>query len=132
MAEPAPVRRATPNDAADCARLLHDFNTEYDEFTPGVEVLTGRLERLIEAGETTVLLAGSGPDGVAVLRFRPLVFEDGLHAYLEELYVAPALRGQGLGRALLDSERVVVVATHGPRGWPHVMPLWYVVRDGEL
>jgi PPOX class probable F420-dependent enzyme len=33
---------------------------------------------------------------------------------------------------LLDSERVVQVATIGPRGWPHVMPLWYVVRDGEL
>ncbi len=34
--------------------------------------------------------------------------------------------------AFLDEQRVVVVATHGPRGWPHVMPLWYVVRDGEL
>jgi PPOX class probable F420-dependent enzyme len=34
-------------------------------------------------------------------------------------------------RELLESERVVTVATHGPRGWPHVMPLWYVLRDGE-
>jgi PPOX class probable F420-dependent enzyme len=33
---------------------------------------------------------------------------------------------------LLESERVVTVATHGPRGWPHLMPLWYVVRDGEI
>ena len=33
---------------------------------------------------------------------------------------------------LLDTERVVQVATNGPRGWPHVMPLWYVVRDGEI
>ena len=33
---------------------------------------------------------------------------------------------------LLESERVVQVATNGPRGWPHVMPLWYVLRDGEL
>ena len=33
---------------------------------------------------------------------------------------------------LLDVGRVVQVATNGPRGWPHVMPLWYVVRDGEL
>jgi PPOX class probable F420-dependent enzyme len=29
-------------------------------------------------------------------------------------------------------ERVVAVASLGPRGWPHVMPLWYVPRDGEL
>jgi PPOX class probable F420-dependent enzyme len=33
-------------------------------------------------------------------------------------------------RELLESERVVTVATQGPRGWPHLMPLWYVVRDG--
>jgi PPOX class probable F420-dependent enzyme len=35
-------------------------------------------------------------------------------------------------RELLESERVVVVASHGPRGWPHTMPLWYVLRDGEI
>jgi general stress protein 26 len=35
-------------------------------------------------------------------------------------------------RSLIDSERIVVVASHGIRGWPHVMPLWYVPRDGEI
>ena len=35
-------------------------------------------------------------------------------------------------RELLESERIVVVSTLGPRGWPHSMPLWYVVRDGEI
>ena len=34
--------------------------------------------------------------------------------------------------AFLDEQRVVVVATIGPDGWPHLMPLWYVVRNGEL
>jgi len=34
--------------------------------------------------------------------------------------------------AFLDEQRVVVVATIGPDGWPHLMPLWYVVRSGEL
>ena len=34
--------------------------------------------------------------------------------------------------AFLDEQRVVVCATNGHRGWPHLMPLWYVVRDGEL
>jgi PPOX class probable F420-dependent enzyme len=33
---------------------------------------------------------------------------------------------------LLSSERVVVVSSIGPRGWPHSMPMWYVVRDGEI
>src|SRR6476469_7029365 len=30
--------------------------------------------------------------------------------------------------AFLDEERVVTCATHGPRGWPHLMPLWFLVR----
>ena len=34
--------------------------------------------------------------------------------------------------ALMDEERIAVVSTHGPRGWPHSMPLWFVVRDGEV
>lgn len=33
---------------------------------------------------------------------------------------------------LLDAERVVVVSSLGPRGWPHSMPMWFVVRDGEI
>jgi general stress protein 26 len=31
--------------------------------------------------------------------------------------------------AFLAQERVVTCATFGPRGWPHLMPLWYVLRD---
>jgi PPOX class probable F420-dependent enzyme len=35
-------------------------------------------------------------------------------------------------RELIERERIVVVSSLGPRGWPHVMPLWYVPRDGEI
>jgi hypothetical protein len=31
--------------------------------------------------------------------------------------------------AFLAEERTVTCATQGPRGWPHLMPLWYVLRD---
>ena len=30
--------------------------------------------------------------------------------------------------AFLGEERTVTCATQGPRGWPHLMPLWYVLR----
>ena len=33
---------------------------------------------------------------------------------------------------LLDAERIVVCTTNGSRGWPHSMPLWYTVRDGDV
>ena len=35
-------------------------------------------------------------------------------------------------RELLESERVLVVSSLGARGWPHSMPLWYVLRAGEI
>ena len=35
-------------------------------------------------------------------------------------------------RQLLEAERIAVVSSLGPRGWPHSMPLWYVPRDGEV
>jgi PPOX class probable F420-dependent enzyme len=35
-------------------------------------------------------------------------------------------------RDLIESERIVVVSSLGPRGWPHVMPLWYVPRGGDI
>ncbi|HET9185727.1 MAG TPA: pyridoxamine 5'-phosphate oxidase family protein [Solirubrobacterales bacterium] len=33
---------------------------------------------------------------------------------------------------LLGSERVAIVSSNGPRGWPHSMPLWFVPRQGEV
>ena len=33
---------------------------------------------------------------------------------------------------LLEGERVAVVSSNGPRGFPHSMPLWYVPRGGEI
>jgi PPOX class probable F420-dependent enzyme len=34
-------------------------------------------------------------------------------------------------RAFLDEQRIVQVATAGPKGRPHLVPLWYVVDDGD-
>ena len=34
--------------------------------------------------------------------------------------------------AFLDEHRTVIVATNGHDGFPHLMPLWYVVRDGRV
>jgi PPOX class probable F420-dependent enzyme len=33
---------------------------------------------------------------------------------------------------LLEAERVVIVSSLGPRGWPHSMPMWFVPREGEI
>jgi ribosomal protein S18 acetylase RimI-like enzyme len=96
-----PVRRATAEDAPAIGRMLHDFNTEYDDVTPGPEALAERVRELSARRNFVVLLAGTGPDGLAVLRFRPSIWSQNLECYVAELYVRPARRRQGLGRALM-------------------------------
>jgi GNAT superfamily N-acetyltransferase len=99
----ASVRTATPADGDVVARLLHDFNVEFEEPAPPLAVLSPRMVRLIAAGDTVVLLGGPGPDGLAVLRFRPAIWSEGLECYLAELYVTPDQRGHGVGRALMEA-----------------------------
>jgi ribosomal protein S18 acetylase RimI-like enzyme len=100
MAQPARV--ASVADADDVARLLDGFNREYDDPSPSRERLAQRIRQLLDEGDTAVLLAGEGPDGLAVLRFRRSIWFEGPECYLAELYVAPSSRGRGLGRALME------------------------------
>jgi ribosomal protein S18 acetylase RimI-like enzyme len=97
------VRRAGAEDADSIGRLLHDFNREYDEPTPGPGALAERIRELLAAGDTAVLVGGSRPDGLVVLRFRPALWTPGLECYIAELYVVPSRRGQGHGRALMEA-----------------------------
>ncbi len=97
------VRPANTGDAPQIARMLHDFNTEFSEPTPGIEVLSRRVLAFIENGAMTYLLGGAGPDGFAQVSFRPSVWADEPIAYLEELYVVPERRGEGVGRAIMNS-----------------------------
>jgi ribosomal protein S18 acetylase RimI-like enzyme len=99
----ASVRTADVADAEAIGRLLHEFNTEYDDFTPGPEALARRIRALLSSGDVTVLLGGARPDGLVVLRFRPSLWTETLDCYLEELYVVPDRRGQGLGLALMEA-----------------------------
>ncbi len=110
-AETDSVRRATAADAADLARLLHEFNAEFGVPTPAPAELAPLLSERIASGEAIVHLAeGAGepggerePLGLAVTRLRPSLYSHRPVAYLEELYVVPPRRGEGLGRALLDA-----------------------------
>jgi ribosomal protein S18 acetylase RimI-like enzyme len=104
------VRRADASDADAIGRLLHDFNTEFDEATPGPRALAERVRVLLAAGDTRILIAGRGPDGVAILRFREAIWTEALECYLAELYVVPERRGHGLGRELMEAAMEVARA----------------------
>jgi ribosomal protein S18 acetylase RimI-like enzyme len=97
------VRLAAAPDADAVGALLDAFNTEFGEPTPGPKALARRMRELLAGPDTAILLAGEGPDGLALLRFRPAIWSAGLECYLAELYVVPDRRGRGLGRALMDA-----------------------------
>jgi ribosomal protein S18 acetylase RimI-like enzyme len=96
------TRVATAAEAGEVAALLDAFQREYDEFTPGAEALVPRVVRHIEQDLSLFLLAGPADVGVAQLRFREYLLTGEPAAYLEELYVVPARRGEGHGRALIE------------------------------
>ncbi len=95
------TRLATPDDAETVARMLHDFNVEFDTPTPGVEFLISRCRELIDAEETTIVLGGEPPLGLGVLFFRPSLWSQGFEVYLAELYVVPDRRDEGIGGAIM-------------------------------
>ena len=97
-----PLRLATRDDADEVARLLHDFNTEFATPTPGAAVLATRLRVLLAGDRTFALLTGEPAVALALVTLRPNVWYDGQVALLDELYVVPHLRGQGIGSSIVD------------------------------
>lgn len=102
MSDGESVRLASEAELGPVGRLHFDFNTEFGDPVPDPAWLAERYRMLIAGGDTDVLGVGAPPVGFAAVRYRPSIYFDGLEAYLAELYIAPAHRGHGLGRALLD------------------------------
>lgn len=97
------VISATSAHAPDVARLLHDFNTEFESPTPSIDTMTERFASLLRRDNVRVFLAlGPDPVGFAYLTARPTPYFDGPLVQLEELYVTPELRDQGIGTTLIE------------------------------
>lgn len=105
------ARLATVADARDVARLLHAFNVEFETPTPRAEVLAERLAALLVRADSFAVVAGSPPNAVALVTLRPNVWS-GTVALLDELYVEPDARSQGIGASLLE----LVMAEAADRG----------------
>lgn len=101
----AEIRIADHADALSVARMLHDFNTEFDCPGPDPDEGARRFERLLGSREVVVVVARDVPAGhdigFALITLRPTPYRDGPLAQLEELYVRPDHRSRGVGSAIL-------------------------------
>ncbi len=105
-------RLATTAESEPIARLLDAFNREFDVATPGVDVLDARLRRLLTGDDTLAIVVGDPAAAVALITLRPNVWYGGPVALLDELYVAPSWRNQGIGAAIVD-HLLLVAGTMG-------------------
>jgi GNAT superfamily N-acetyltransferase len=107
---------AGPAHAAVLGRLLHAFNSEFETPTPSAGQLAARFAVLLEREDQVALLAEppEDPIGFTYLTLRLSPYYDGPVALLEELYVVPHRRAQGVGSALL-TEAVDLVRARGAR-----------------
>lgn len=97
------IKVAISGDESTIASLLTAFNGEFDTWVPDFDVLVRRFEGLLRSPDALVLLAlDPEPVGFALVTTRPSPYYDGPIATLDELYVAPGRRGQGLGSAIVS------------------------------
>lgn len=115
MGQDLVIDSAGPDQAPEVAQTLAAFNAEFGSPAPPTGEIESKARRLLARGDITVLLCGERPDGLALISFRPTVWADGPIAMLEELYVVPDKRRQGIGRALLAA--VIARARAAGCGW---------------
>jgi ribosomal protein S18 acetylase RimI-like enzyme len=97
------VRLATPEDAADVARLMIGFRDWQGRSEPPDDVIERTVGELLSDPNTDFLLAGRPAAGVCQLRYRLSVWTGTDDCCLEDLFVDAAARGSGLGRELVGA-----------------------------
>jgi ribosomal protein S18 acetylase RimI-like enzyme len=97
------TRLATPDDAAEVARLLTEFRDWQGREAPSDASIRSSVDRLLADPNTDYLLAGDPPAGVLQLRFRHAVWTGTDDAHLEDLFVSSDARGSGIGRDLVKA-----------------------------
>lgn len=117
----SPIRPATPADVPAMVQLVHDlaaYERAPEQCVLTAEMLHERLFGAAPAVHAQVAVAQNEVVGMAIW-FLNFSTWDGVHGiYLEDLFVDPAHRGAGLGRALLaELARICVERGYSRLQW---------------
>ncbi len=100
------IRVATPDDVPALTRLLADLFSIEQDFSPDTAKQARGLAGVIESPLGHIAVATNAAHEVVGMCSAQLVFstaEGAWSAWVEDVVVAAAWRGSGIGRALLDS-----------------------------
>ena len=120
------VRPVRPADEPAWRELWRGYCEFYGERIPEA-VTAATWSRLLGDSSLTCLVAVDGDEvvGFATYLLHPSTWSQAPSCYLEDLFVAPAARGAGAGRALIEA----LGARAREGGWRHVY--WHTHRDNR-
>ncbi len=119
------IRDAEPGDHAGWLTLWQGFLDYYATTLPAA-VTDHTWARLMDQGCTMKMrlaIRDDRPAGFAIHQHHPSTGIMGDDCYLEDLFVAPSARGQGIGRALIED----LMALARDRGWHRLY--WHTNAD---
>lgn len=121
------IRDAGPADREDWQGLWADYLAFYEVDLPeGVTAHTwARIMDPASPMKLRVAAEGSGLLGFAVHMHHPSTWVMGDDCYLEDLFVAEAARGKGVGRALIED----LAALAKEKGWKRLY--WHTDQDNS-
>ena len=118
MTDDRQIREAEPGDEAAFRHLWAGY-LDYYAMPLGEEVTARTWARILDPASPMGLrlaVVGGEVAGFAVYMHHPSSWVAGDDCYLEDLFVAPEWRGQGLGRALIED----LMALARRQGWHRI------------
>ena|SRR6185312_3996155 len=100
------VRPVEATDEGPWLALFRDYITFYQATVPE-DVIALTWQRLLSRADNMMALVAADEAGralgIAALVFHRSTWSPSWYCYLEDLFVAPAARGTGIGRALIEA-----------------------------
>jgi GNAT superfamily N-acetyltransferase len=99
------IRRAQPEDRDEVYALVRAFHAEdgHPISQRGLTAVRVMLEPDSPQGSIMLLKAGEQPGGYGALCLGFSIEYEGREAFIDDLYIVPALRGHGYGRMLFEA-----------------------------